>query len=138
MDLLARREHSRRELGHKLRRRYDADEVETALITLAEENLQSDERFAMVFARERMLRGMGPQRIQRELLERGVSGAIADAALRDLQEEEGVHWPQIARAALEKKFGDADLPAAFEERARRLRFLQYRGFSEDDISSADS
>ncbi len=137
MDLLARREHSRRELGRKLRRRYDADEVEEALATLAEEDLQSDARFAAVFARERMLRGSGPQRIQRELLERGVSGSAADAALRALQEEEGVDWRRIARAALEKKFGDGELPEAYTERARRLRFLQYRGFSEEDIAGAD-
>ena len=84
-----------------------------------------------------MLRGIGPQRIQRELLERGVAGSAADAALRALQEEEGVNWSRIARAALEKKFGDGELPETYAERARRLRFLQYRGFSEDHISGAD-
>ena len=134
MDLLARREHSRLELRRKLSRRYADENLEAVLDTLAEEGLQSDVRFAEGFARDKALRGIGPLRIERELLERGVSGSVAGNALRTLVDEEGVQWRLVARDALTKKFGDANMPEVFEERARRLRFLQYRGFGSEDFA----
>jgi regulatory protein len=137
MDLLARREHSRRELERKLRGRYDPDEIDEALAKLAAESLQCDARFALSFARERALRGIGPQRIQRELLQRGVSGSTADHALRTLEEREGINWQRVAREALQKKFGHPALPAEYDDRVRRLRFLQYRGFAGDELQGED-
>jgi regulatory protein len=128
MDLLARREHSRLELTRKLRRRYPLDELEAALEALASEGLLSEPRFALAFARERMLRGYGPLRIVAELGERGVSEATAASALQEVCEEEGVDWRLQAQAALHKKFGIEALPADYTERARCLRFLNYRGF----------
>lgn len=133
MDLLARREHSRQELQRKLGRRYDAEDIQEALGRLSEEGLLSDERFALSFARERVSKGYGPQRIQQELLQRGVSGTIADRAVQELQAQESLDWSRMARDALRKKFGDDRLPQEFAERARRLRFLQYRGFAVDEL-----
>ena len=137
MDLLARREHGRQELERKLGRRFDPGELQAALSALAREGLQSDARFAEGFARERVLRGYGPRRIQQELLQRGVSGSVADRALRDLETGEHLDWRRLARQALEKKFGESALPADFAERARRLRFLQYRGFSTEELAADD-
>jgi regulatory protein len=132
MDLLARREHSRRELMQKLARRFGdrepTDELEAAINTLATEGLQSDERFALSFTRERLQRGNGPRRIRAELQQRGVDEALIDMALAEVPVEEGTSWDAQARLVLEKRFGDA--PARdFPERARRLRFLDQRGFS---------
>ena len=132
MDLLARREHSRQELAHKLRRRFDAREVETALEALSEEGLQSDERFAFSFTRERLLRGHGPRRIDAELRQRGVAGAAIDRALARVPEKEGKSWREVALAAEARKFGDGP-PLDYEEKARRMRFLYRRGFATDDI-----
>lgn len=137
MDLLARREHGRRELQRKLERRYSADEIDEVVGVLSEEGLQSDERFAASFARERMLRGYGPRRIQSELLKKGISGSLADQAIRTLERSEGVSWRRVARDALKKKFGDSELPEEYAERARCLRFLQNRGFAGDDTGDDD-
>lgn len=133
MNLLSRREHGRRELLRKLAGRYQEEEVEAAVRQLAEDGLQSDERFAESFARQRMQRGYGPQRIQKELLARGVSGSVADRALQSMEREEGVSWRRVAREALRKKYGEPALPGDFSERARRVQFLQRRGFAEDDL-----
>ena len=133
MDLLARREHSRRELERKLSKRYDPAEIDEALARLVDDDLQNDARFALSFARERALRGIGPQRIQRELLQRGVSGSTADRALQLLENQEGINWQDVARDALQKKFGQAEMPSDYSDRVRRLRFLQYRGFSGDEL-----
>ncbi|MEE4108937.1 MAG: regulatory protein RecX [Halieaceae bacterium] len=131
MDLLARREHSRLELLQKLARRFgdgeSTDELEAAIATLATEGLQSDERFALSFTRERLHRGHGPRRVRAELQQRGVDDALIDTALAEVPVEEGTSWREQARLVLEKRFGQA--PARdFPERARRLRFLDQRGF----------
>ena len=131
MDLLARREHGYQELRRKLSRRFSVDELEEALDRLREENLQSDQRFARVFTRERMLRGYGPQRIEAELRQRGVSRAIAEDAIREVPRQEGQSWRELAIQVLQRKFG-GEAAESFEERARRARFLAYRGFGEGD------
>lgn len=136
MDLLARREHSRLELLHKLARRFGdrepRSELEVAIDTLAAEGLQSDERFALSFARERLHRGHGPRRIRVELQQRGVDDTLIDTALAEVPAEEGTTWAGQARLVLAKRFGDG--PArGFPERARRLRFLDQRGFGTQDM-----
>ena len=125
MDLLARREHSLRELHDKLKRRFpDPDLVMQELERLREEHLQSDTRFAESFARQRVLRGQGPLRIRQEMRQRGLGDSEISEAIASLD----VNWFDLAAEVLEKKFGG--LPVEdIKERARRQRFMQYRGFS---------
>ncbi|EAQ97042.2 hypothetical protein KT71_12305 [Congregibacter litoralis KT71] len=130
MNLLARREHSLSELQRKLARRFDREELDAALQKLADENLQSDERFAQSFTRERMLRGVGPLRIESELRQRGVRSSYIDHAIAFVPTEEGLTWRGVAKDVLERKFG-CEPPADLAEKARRLRFLGYRGFGEE-------
>jgi regulatory protein len=127
MDLLARREHSSKELRQKLQRRfYDPALVEDVLARLAEENLQSDGRFAESYARQRAGRGYGPLRIRRELQERGVGDDAIALALEQVEPD----WSRLAGEVLRKKFGEP-AAVAIKERARRARFMAYRGFTAD-------
>jgi regulatory protein len=125
MDLLARREHSYRELLQKLALRFAAaDLVRAELDRLRDERLQSDQRFAESYLYSRAQRLYGPQRIKAELRERGV----ADDIVADVFAQSGIDWSENQRKLLLTKFGSK--PAAdFKEKAKRLRFLQYRGFS---------
>lgn len=95
---------------------------------LEAERLLSDDRFMESLIRARRNRGYGPLRIQKELQEKGVAPeAIAswlDATSRD--------WIDDIRRVQRKKFG-AHLPRNYTERARQARFLQYRGFTYDQI-----
>ena len=132
MNLLARREHSLRELHQKLRRRFDDEAlVEAELCRLADENLQSDQRFAESFARQRSGRGYGPQRVRQEMREKGLS----DADIARAFEVAEVDWYDLAGEVFRKKFGcrvEADRSRPdLKEKARRVRFMQYRGFSAD-------
>ena len=130
MGYLARREHSAAELRRKLGKRdYSAEEITATLVALEQEGLQSDRRFAEAFARSRCRRGKGPSRVRAELRERGVAEELVDLALQDLD------WAAAARAARQKKFGP-DIPADFADRAKQMRFLQYRGFGSDEIRHA--
>lgn len=124
--LLARREHSRLELSHKLSRKDTPEAIlEQLLEDLAEQGLQSDDRFAGSFCRERAGRGIGPVRIRAELKDRGVAGGLIDEALRAT--EQNTDWYELAETVREKRFGPGRA-ADFKEAAKQKRFLQYRGF----------
>ncbi|WP_096360832.1 regulatory protein RecX [Sulfuricaulis limicola] len=126
---LARREHSRREIYNKLLKKGCAEAIAAEVVRQLEtERLLSDDRFMESLIQARRNRGYGPLRIQKELQEKGVAPeAIAnwlDATSRD--------WIDDIRRVQRKKFG-ARLPRNYTERARQARFLQYRGFTYDQI-----
>ena len=122
--LLARREHSRRELRRKLTARGHTDpEVEETLDVLATDGLQSDARFAESFARMGVDRGHGPLKIRAGLQERGIKEELIDSVI---DEDEGC-WHGRAQAASVKRFGVAP-PADRADWGRRARFLNGRGF----------
>ena len=127
MNLLARREHSRKEVWDKLMRKIepDKDQLDTVLNKLVDDDLLSDQRFSEAFVRWRVGKGQGPNRIRVELRERGVD---ADEVLRVC----GVDWFALVKVVANKRFGG--LPAQnLKEKAKRMRFLQYRGFSADHV-----
>lgn len=122
--LLARREHGAHELADKLVRRGHAPAAAAAEVErLAAAGLQSDARFVEAFVEQRVGHGDGPLKIRAALVQRRIAAERIEAALAPFEEE----WPQRATAALHKRFGEA--PAGtWQERARRARFLQQRGF----------
>ena len=134
MDLLARREHARSELERKLiTAGFDADVAVDVLQKLAGEGLQSDRRFVESFIQSRINQGKGPLRIHADLGQRGVSSALVDDVLAETDED----WRALAKDVRVKKFGRSR-PVEFKEKARQMRFLQYRGFEPDQIEAAVS
>ncbi|WP_017429760.1 regulatory protein RecX [Vreelandella jeotgali] len=135
IGFLARREYSRAELEGRLARKgVEPDVIADCLDELAEQGLQSDERFAESYARERVLRGQGERRIRSELFQRGVDTDTQRQALASVVEQEDVDWFELARAVLARRFSTpGDTP---KERARRERFLASRGFEFDQIHHA--
>jgi regulatory protein len=132
MDYLARREHARGELARKLETAgFDADIAAQAIGRLAEEGLQSDRRFVESFVQSRINQGKGPVRIRAELGERGIASGLVDVVIDDAHED----WRGLAREIRVKKFG-RELPVDFKDKARQMRFLQYRGFEPDHIQAA--
>jgi regulatory protein len=131
MDLLARREHSVAELRAKLiARDFEAGAVDLAVDALVDEGLLSDERFAEAFVSSRVRKGQGPLRIRVELERRGVSSDFITTCL----EQGDIDWDGLARSVRTKKFGPASIEN-YREWARQAKFLQYRGFTGDQISS---
>ena len=129
---LARRDYGEAELGERLRSRgYPAGLVATVVAALAAEKLLSDERFVEQFVAMHAARGHGPVRVRAELRERGVEAPAIEAAL----EQSPADWIALARKARQRKFGAA-VPGDFRERAKQARFLQYRGFSAEQIRAA--
>jgi regulatory protein len=117
---LVRREHSRAELARKLAPHAESPAaLEQVLDLLLSKRQQSDERYAE--ERVRVLsRKYGLAKIRHDLRAKGIAEDIVGSvrAQGELQR---------AQAILERKYREpASTP---EERARRARFLQGRGFS---------
>jgi regulatory protein len=132
VELLARREHSRRELDRKLKARGFPDGVVRQVIDeLERTGALANARFTDSFVRSRIAKGQGPQRIRAELAQRGILDTEADEGLAAAE----VDWLAAIRAVRAKRFG-AELPRDYAERARQARFLQYRGFDSAQIRAA--
>ena len=117
---LVRREHSRAELARKLAAHAGSrQDLEALLDSLVAKKQLSDERYAEERARV-LARKYGAAKIRHDLKAKGISDGIVGAVSSEGELER-------ARAILERKYRE---PAASrEERARRARFLQGRGFS---------
>lgn len=128
--LLARREHSARELTRKLKAKGVAqDEAVAAVAHVAAEGWQSDARYAGMLVRSRIGGGYGPQRIEAELRQAGITGEAIAAAM----DESGADWRALCAEAHARKFGAP--PANSAERAKQYRFLQGRGFGAGEIAA---
>ena len=123
--LLSRREHSAFEIHDKLRKRdFDEKEIAQAIVELQQGGWLSDERFAEAYIRMRQQKGFGPIRIAIELNERGVEEAIVDSYLHASDDL----WQQSLRQQYQKKYRNKAIED-YNDKAKRIRFLQYRGFN---------
>jgi regulatory protein len=134
MDLLARREHSFQELSTKLSRRFRdrdliSDLIDDQIRLLAAENLQSDQRYVASFIRSRVAKRQGPLRISMDLSQKGISKTLVSQVF----EEEAFDWCSMIKSLSESKYGNTQ-PQDEKEKAKRIRFFQYRGFNFDQIN----
>lgn len=121
---LARREHSRAELARKLGAHAESPEaLEQLLDALAARKQLSDERYAEARAHQ-LARKYGAARIRADLKAKGIAPELAARVGREGELER-------ARAILARKYRDAAVTR--DDIARRMRFLQSRGFSHDTI-----
>jgi len=124
------REHSRGELRRKLCAcGYAEAEVEQLIEDLADRGLVSDRRMVEVYVDERVRKGFGPVRIRQELHHRGLADDLIEASLERSTHE----WLAALSKAHDKRFGPARTFDA-KARARRARFLEYRGFPAELIA----
>lgn len=130
--LLARREHATAEIKQKLKFRGYDDEMATEIIDdLTRQRLLSDERFAEMFVRSRAGRGQGPVRLRAELRQLKLSPELIESRIKSA----AVDWITLASDIRLRKFGK-NVPKVAAERAKQMRFLQYRGFTADQIRLA--
>ena len=131
MNLLARREHSEKELLQKLKLRgFDQPTIQTTIATLSQEKLLSNPRFVENYIHFRCNKGFGPLRIQAELFERGI---LTESIEHHLKITDTI-WFTKAREVWEKRF-KSQPPTDLKSRAQQIRFLQYRGFSIEHIDA---
>lgn len=133
VGLLARREHSEFEVRQKLTiRDFNVKEIELVIEHLLAKDYLSDNRFAQSTCRYRVNRGYGWRYIANELKHKGVSMII----IQQLQKNCEIDWYLQAELAYNKRFGEIEKDTSQidqKAKAKRIRFLQYRGFSTDEI-----
>lgn len=132
VNLLSRREHSQAELRTKLRKaEFELDEINATIEKLANADIQSDSRFAENYLRYRSQRGFGSRKIRLELKERGVDSETINTAFAQAD----IDWFDLAVTARHKRFRE-QAPDDLKDRAKQHRFLQYRGFTHEQISES--
>jgi regulatory protein len=128
--MLARREHSAYELRQKLKQKgFATGEINAVIEQLQRDGWQADDRFAEAYIRSRRNRGYGPQRIAMELQQRGVDEALS----AQLMHTDSAEWSHMLAQVYQSKYQGRGIED-FADKAGRMRFLQYRGFSMDAIN----
>lgn len=127
---LARRDHSEGEITRKLRAKgFAEDDIQTAVAQFRADGYLDDARFVESYTRYRLNSGRGPVSIAQELVAKGVAKELVKLEMQAFSAQ----WPAAAREVRRKKFGDSP-PASCAEKAKQVRFLQYRGFNYEDIN----
>ena len=130
LDLLSRREHSRKELYIKLTKRFDfKDEINLTLDQLEENNLLCDSRFTEEYVHSRRRKGFGPVKISMELEKRGVKDSLISSEIDKFND-----WDKLAELSFKKRFPDG-ASKNFLELQKQKNFLTNKGFSFYQIES---
>ena len=138
LTLLGFRARSVNELRRKLiEKGAPGSEVDEVIRRLLDQNLLDDADFARQFARGKVT-GAGASRIRilQELRRKGVANDVAEQALRDLEDEEGIDPSASIQRVADKKWKALAKLDDFTRRRRLYAFLARRGFSPDEIRSA--
>lgn len=136
MDLLARREHTRHELGNKLSVAFQKAEQDTQIVAslipevldkLEQDKLLSDSRFTEAYVNGRLNRGYGPQYIRHGLRQKRVDGELSDNSLEQLDQQK---WVEQLVILLRRRVNDEGLPQRGSKEYLKLqRFALSRGFT---------
>jgi regulatory protein len=134
LRLLASRPRAIQDLRRRLRDRgHDPAAITEALDRLQGTGLLDDAEFARHYVRVRSPRGLGPSRLIHDLMAAGVDRRIAEQAVRDVGQAEGIDVAAQARKLAQRRASQlAGLPVA-RRRRRLLIFLARRGFSGREV-----
>lgn len=144
---LSRRELSTWQLKSKLlAKECNPVAVDELLDEFAKKGYQSDERCASMLVRETIRKGRGVRYLSEQLkkakldardfggvdvlIQRADVQSMTDGTILETDGDDEINWLKLAVEARCKKYGD-DIPKTPKEKARQLRFLQYRGFCMD-------
>jgi len=132
IQLLSRREYSRKELQQKLNAYAESEVIQELLGSLEDDGYLSDQRFCESFIRMRCGQGHGLIRINFDLKQKGISSELIEDCLEELD----VDWFELALEQYQRKYQRSLVCADYKERAKRTRFMAQRGFSMDQIQYA--
>ncbi len=130
--LLGRQEYSRRELTTKLKNKDATDEFIESLLNWCEEhNFINEQRYCEGFVRRQVAKRHGLKRIKSEAMGKGIDTTL----LAQVVENQDIDWFELAEQAYNKKYSTTD-NLDYKEKAKRTRYLLYRGFSYEQINFA--
>lgn len=131
LSLLTRRDYSERDLLIKLGTKgHDSEEIKLVIAELAQTGLINDRRYTENYIDSRRRKGYGPRRILVELQTHGID----DEVIAELLNIADNAWFTGARNTWQKHFKGMP-PKDFKSRVKQIRFLQYRGYTQEQIAS---
>ena len=129
LHLLARRDHTLYEITEKLKQaHFPASDIHIVTTELIEANQINDLRFVENYLRQRRAKGYGPLRISMELEARGIKPEVIADEIKITDNA----WVIDAQKTWQKYFKNKP-PVDFKSKAKQMRFLQYRGFTREQI-----
>ncbi len=129
INYLSYREHASKELIDKLQHKgFAASDIAEVIAHLQEKNYQSDQRYAECIIRNRVNKGYGPLYIAQALRQQGITSSVIEQEIKNQQ----IDWYLQAELAYNKRFADVVIKDN-KDRAKRIRFMQNRGFSTEQI-----
>lgn len=129
---LSRREHSEKELLEKLKaKQHQLDDIYPVLVFLKNENYQSDLRYAESYCRNRVAKGYGWLFIKNNLRMQNIDEQI----INQVYKNDEIDWYLQAELAYNKRFNGRAI-TDMKDKAKRIRFLQYRGYTTEQIKIA--
>ena len=131
LGLLARRDHSRKELINKCQLKgFAKTDLTPILDELAEQGWQSDQRYAENYVRQRVQKGYGPIAVRYALMQKGVQSDDIERILDTFAD----HWLDLSEQVYRKKY-PSESRISRQEWAKRSRFLMQRGFPAELVAS---
>ena len=130
LTLLSARELSESQLRSRLKRRkFDADDIDSAVSRLKENRALNDRRVAVAIARmESSIKRRGRARVIQKIRQAGIDGDTADDAVREVFQD--VDESELLDQALERKLRGKTVKELDDKgRARIMRALVGQGFS---------
>ncbi len=109
----------------------DRDLIDDTIAQFAKKDIQSDVRYAEAVVRGAYRKGKGPVFIERTLHNHDIDVQL----VRALTKDDSFDWFESSKAVRVKRFGD-ELPEDWTHKQKQMRFLQYRGFTQEQIKYA--
>ncbi|GEA52377.1 regulatory protein RecX [Vibrio inusitatus NBRC 102082] len=132
LDLLSRCEYGRYELQQKLLNKgFELSDIDEAVEFCREHHYLDDLRYTKDQIKQHVEKGHGERRIRQDLHIKHVRNEVIDQALA----EEPQHWFELAKLSINKYFEENPTSGSCEY-SKQVRFLQYRGFSSEQIQYA--
>lgn len=123
VTLLAKRDYASGEIKRCLKRySSDEDSINSVMDRLISHHYLDDSRLIEKEIKKQLAKRHGPSRIKQELRQKGLELLAIEQALEYLD----VDWFELSEELRIKKFGD-ELPTDPKEKAKQIRYLQYRG-----------
>lgn len=130
--MLTRRDYSQQEIRQKLLvKGFFSHDIDAILSDFVQTGLINEARFIENYIHWRRAKGYGPLRISMELQGRGIATEMIAEHL-DITDNA---WFIDAHHVWHKHF-KGKLPTDFKHRVKHMRFLQYRGFTREQIEYA--
>lgn len=129
---LGQREFSIKDFRTKLERVCELDElIDNLLEDFISRDWLNEQRYMESFVRQKLASGLGLFRIKQELQQHGIKSSDSELYFEQIE----IDWFEQALNTYQKKYGES-ICDDFKEKAKRFRYMQYRGFSPDQIKYA--